>query len=260
MDNDFIDTALLTLDNVTTGYGKKVIAQHLNATLRRGELVALLGPNGCGKSTLLRSMAALQPALGGKVSYDGKALTAYSQRELAQRISIVLTQRIEAEALTVEDVVRMGRIPYASFLSYTETAADDAAVCEAMALTQTEPFRQRMVSTLSDGERQRVFIAKSLAQHTPLILLDEPTAFLDFQTKVTTLRLLQQLAHKEQKAILLSTHDVELALHFCDQLWLLSTEGIEVGTPNQLAAQGKIAHFFAHEGIAFDDKEMRFTY
>lgn len=100
---------MLILHDVTTGYGKKVIAQHLNANLRRGELVALLGPNGCGKSTLLRTMAALQPALGGTVSYEGKALTAYSQRELAQRISIVLTQRIEAEALTVEDVVKMGR-------------------------------------------------------------------------------------------------------------------------------------------------------
>lgn len=100
-----------------------------------------------------------------------------------------------------------------------------------------------------------------MAQQTPLILLDEPTAFLDFQTKVKTLRLLQQLAHSEQKAILLSTHDVELALHFCDQLWLISTLGIEVGTPRQLAEQGKIAHFFAaHDGIAFNDKEMRFVY
>ena len=251
---------MLILHDVTTGYGKKVIAQHLNANLRRGELVALLGPNGCGKSTLLRTMAALQPALSGIVSYEGKALTAYSQRELAQRISIVLTQRIEAEALTVEDVVKMGRTPYATLFSRS-TDEDETAIHEAMARTQTEAFRHRMISTLSDGERQRVFIAKSLAQQTPLILLDEPTAFLDFQTKVKTLRLLQQLAHAEQKAILLSTHDVELALHFCDQLWLLSTAGIEVGTPRQLAEQGKIAHFFAaHDGIAFNDKEMRFVY
>lgn len=250
---------MLILHDVTTGYGKKVIAQHLNANLRRGELVALLGPNGCGKSTLLRTMAALQPALSGTVSYEGKALTAYSQRELAQRISIVLTQRIEAEALTVEDVVKMGRTPYATLFSRS-TDEDETTIHEAMARTQTEAFRHRMISTLSDGERQRVFIAKSLAQQTPLILLDEPTAFLDFQTKVKTLRLLQQLAHSEQKAILLSTHDVELALHFCDQLWLLSTAGIEVGTPRLLAEQGKIAHFFAHEGIAFDKKQMRFVY
>ncbi len=250
---------MLTLHDVTTGYGKKAIAHHLNATLRRGELVALLGPNGCGKSTLLRTMAALQPALSGCVNYDGKPLTAYSQRELAQRISVVLTQRIEAEALTVEDVVRMGRIPYATLLSRS-TEDDERAIREAMARTQTAHFRHRLISTLSDGERQRVFIAKSLAQQTPLILLDEPTAFLDFQSKVKTLRLLQHLAHSEQKAILLSTHDVELALHFCEGLWLLSTAGIEVGTPRQLAAQGKIAHFFAHEGIAFDDKEMRFVY
>lgn len=249
---------MLILHDVTTGYGKKVIAQHLNANLLRGELVALLGPNGCGKSTLLRTMAALQPALSGTVSYEGKALTAYSQRELAQRISIVLTQRIEAEALTVEDVVKMGRTPYATLFS--RSTDEDETIQEAMARTQTEAFRHRMISTLSDGERQRVFIAKSLAQQTPLILLDEPTAFLDFQTKVKTLRLLQQLAHSEQKAILLSTHDVELALHFCDQLWLLSTAGIEVGTPRLLAEQGKIAHFFAHEGIAFDEKQMHFVY
>lgn len=250
---------MLTLHNVTTGYGKKMIAQHLNATLQQGELVALLGSNGCGKSTLLRTLSALQPALSGVVVCDEKPLSAYSQRELAQKISIVLTQRIEAEALTVDDVVRMGRIPYASLLSHN-TAQDDDIVQQALLCTQTMAFRHRLVRTLSDGERQRVFIAKSLAQHTPIILLDEPTAFLDFQTKVKTLRLLQQLAHKEQKAILLSTHDVELALHFCDQLWLLSPNEIMVGTPCQLAEQGQLGKFFAHGGITFNEKEMRFAY
>lgn len=250
---------MLTLQDVTTGYGKKPVAQHLNATLQQGELVALLGTNGCGKSTLLRTMAALQPALAGVVMCDGKALTAYGQRTLAQKVSIVLTQRVEAEALTVDDVVRMGRIPYTTFVSRS-TAQDDAAVHQAMARTQTESFSHRLVSTLSDGERQRVFIAKSLAQQTPVILLDEPTAFLDFQSKVKMLRLLQQLAHFENKAILLSTHDVELALHFCDHLWLLSGAGLEVGTPQHLAKQGLIAQFFAHDGIVFNQKEMRFAY
>ena len=243
---------MLILHDVTTGYGKKVIAQHLNANLRRGELVALLGPNGCGKSTLLRTMAALQPALGGTVSYESKALTAYSQRELAQRISIVLTQRIEAEALKVEDVVKMGRTPYATLFSRS-TDEDETTIHEAMARTQTEAFRHRMISTLSDGERQRVFIAKSLAQQTPLILLDEPTAFLDFQSKVDTLRLLAQLAHELDKTVFLSIPDIELALQITDEIWLLDDQRkLHTGTTKQLIEDGTLHHFIESEHIRFD--------
>lgn len=250
---------MLTLSNVATGYGKKQIASGLSATLKQGELVAMLGPNGCGKSTLLRTLAGLQPALSGSVRCGAQSLSHYDPRTLAQTISIVLTQRTEAEALTVSDVVNMGRIPYAQMLRRS-SQADRLAVSRAMQLTQVQAFSHRPLQSLSDGERQRVFIAKSLAQDTPIILLDEPTAFLDFATKVHTLRLLRQLAHQQQKAILLSTHDVELALHLCDTLWLLHTDGITVGTPQQLAQQGAISTFFQSESIHFNVPQMRFEY
>lgn len=250
---------MLTLQNVDTGYGKNPISHGLNATLQQGELVALLGPNGCGKSTLLRTIAGLQPSLGGCVMYQGQPLTNYTQRELAQNISIVLTQRVEADALTVHDVVNMGRIPYARMFT-SLSVADHQLVRRAMQLTHTQSYADRRICSLSDGERQRVFIAKSLAQNTPIILLDEPTAFLDFATKVHTLRLLNHLAHSEAKAILLSTHDVELALHLCDKLWLLHNDGITIGTPQTLASQGAIGSFFKDEHIRFDAAQMRFDY
>ena len=248
---------MLTLQNVATGYGKKSIAHALNATLQQGDLVALLGPNGCGKSTLLRTIAGLQPTLEGNIMCHGKPLTHYTARELAQNISIVLTQRVEADALTAHDVVNMGRIPYAQMFT-NQSAVDHQLVQRAMQLTHTTAYAHQRISTLSDGERQRVFIAKSLAQNTPIILLDEPTAFLDFATKVHTLRLLKLLAHHENKAILLSTHDVELALHLCDKLWLLRSDGITIGSPQVLAQQGFIASFFQNEVIRFDAAQMRF--
>lgn len=250
----------ITLQNLATGYGKKQIANQLNATLQQGELVALLGPNGCGKSTLLRTIAGLQPALSGTILCMNRPLRSYPPRSLAQTISIVLTQRPEDEALTVRDVVSMGRIPYQQLLKANNTQTDQQAVQHALQLTHTEAYAQRGINALSDGERQRVFIAKSLAQNTPIILLDEPTAFLDFATKVHTLRLLRTLAHQEHKAILLSTHDVELALHLTDKLWLLHTDGITMGSPQQLAQQGSIATFFQNDAIRFDATQMRFEY
>ena len=138
------------------------------------------------------------------------------------------------------------------------TEADRQAVEQAMQLTHTTPFAHRPISTLSDGERQRVFIAKALAQNTPVILLDEPTAFLDFPAKIATMRLLKKLAHDAQKTILLSTHDVELALHMADNLWLLNQQTLTSGSPQLLAANGCIGRFFNTEGVQFDAATMRF--
>lgn len=176
---------------------------------------------------------------------------------LAQMVSVVLTQRQQADALTVREVVEMGRIPYASYW-HRNTDEDRRLVDRALMLTSTQSLQHRMVDTLSDGERQRVFIAKSLAQDTPVILLDEPTAFLDFPSKVRMLRLLGRLAHEEGKAILLSTHDVELALHMADRLWLLHTDGITAGSPQALADGGLISRFFESEDIVFDIPTLRF--
>lgn len=181
---------MLTLHALTTGYRHTIISQHLNATLPQGTLTALLGTNGAGKSTLLRTLARFQPPLAGSISWQGTDTAQLSARQLARTMSVVLTFKPEAEALTAAEVVEMGRIPYTTMLSGT-TETDRQAVEQAMQLTHTTPFAHRPISTLSDGERQRVFIAKALAQNTPVILLDEPTAFLDFPAKIATMRLLK---------------------------------------------------------------------
>lgn len=248
---------MLTLHALTTGYRHIIVSSHLNATLPQGTLTALLGTNGAGKSTLLRTLARFQPPLAGSISWQGTDTAQLSARQLARTMSVVLTFKPEAEALTAAEVVEMGRIPYTTMLSAT-TEADRQAVEQAMQLTHTTPFAHRPISTLSDGERQRVFIAKALAQDTPVILLDEPTAFLDFPAKIATMRLLKKLAHDAQKTILLSTHDVELALHMADNLWLLNQQTLTSGSPQLLAANGCIGRFFNTEGVQFDAATMRF--
>lgn len=248
---------MLTLHALTTGYRHTIISRNLNATLPQGTLTALLGTNGAGKSTLLRTLARFQPPLAGSISWQGTDTAQLSARQLARTMSVVLTFKPEAEALTTAEVVEMGRIPYTTMLSGT-TEADRQAVEQAMQLTHTTPFAHRPISTLSDGERQRVFIAKALAQNTPVILLDEPTAFLDFPAKIATMRLLKKLAHDAQKTILLSTHDVELALHMADNLWLLNQQTLTSGSPQLLAANGCISRFFNTEGVQFDAATMRF--
>lgn len=263
---------MLRLEHLYTGYGRKVISEDLNGALFQGTLTALLGPNGAGKSTLLRTLSGFLPPLpppasatGGlnkkdsSVILNGRELNAYSPRDLARTLSVVLTFRPEAESLTVEDVVYMGRIPYSQLLS-GYSREDREQVERAIELTGIEQFRKRGLQTLSDGERQRVFIAKALAQATPLILLDEPTAFLDFPSKVNMLRLLSKLAHEEGKTILISTHDVEPALQISDSLWLLNHTGLTSGSPKDLAQRGDIHKFFHTEGVDFDEKSMRFIY
>lgn len=250
---------MLRLQQLTTGYGKTVVSSQLSCTLPTASLTVLMGTNGAGKSTLLRTLAGFIRPISGSVCCGENNITHFTPRELAKTLSVVLTFRPTADALTVQQVVEMGRMPYAQFFAKS-TPADAQAIERAMQLTQTQDLAHRFVNTLSDGERQRVFIAKALAQNTPIILLDEPTAFLDFPAKVHTLKLLSELAHAEGKSILLSTHDVELALRFADTLWLLSADGIVSGTPKQLSHEGAIAHFFARDGLCYNAEQMRFEF
>ena len=250
---------MLRLQQLTTGYGKTVVSSQLSCTLPTASLTVLMGTNGAGKSTLLRTLAGFIRPISGSVCCGENNITHLTPRELAKTLSVVLTFRPTADALTVQEVVEMGRMPYAQFFAKS-TPADAQAIERAMQFTQTQDLAHRFVNTLSDGERQRVFIAKALAQNTPIILLDEPTAFLDFPAKVHTLKLLSELAHAEGKSILLSTHDVELALRFADTLWLLSADGIVSGKPKQLSHEGAIAHFFARDGLCYNAEQMRFEF
>ncbi|MBR1682323.1 MAG: ABC transporter ATP-binding protein [Bacteroidaceae bacterium] len=258
----------IQLQHLTTGYrtrhGLRVVARDISAHLQAGDFTCLLGPNGAGKSTLLRTLSAFQPPLAGDILLDGQSLATFSAQELATRIGVVLTERPNIRGMRVREMIAMGRSPYTGFWGKLE-AADETAIDEAISQVGIAPLTHRMIHTLSDGERQKVMIAKALAQQTPVIFLDEPTAFLDFPSKVETMLLLRRLSHEMQKTIFLSTHDVELALQTADRLWLMRKEddnvahgSLLIGSPAELAASGALPHFFSGPGITFDARELRF--
>lgn len=216
---------------LTTGYADRVVSKELTAELYSGRLTCLLGANGIGKSTLLRTLAGYQSALAGELDEVSP-----------ETIGVVLTERIDAFGLKVREVVALGRHPYTGYFGNL-SKEDDAIVSEAMSLTHTEALASRLFSSLSDGEKQKVMIAKALAQQTPIILMDEPSAFLDFPSKVELMLLLQKLAHEQGKAILLSTHDVGIALKMADTLWLMCDDRMVVGTTAELTDNGDIDRF-----------------
>lgn len=249
-------TATIQLRSLSIGYkGKsdhKIVAENICSDIYAGELTCLLGTNGVGKSTLLRTLSAFQPKLNGEILLSGKELSKYTDRELSTVISVVLTEKCDIRNMTVRELVSMGRSPYTGFWGKLSNA-DEEIVDKAIGLVNIHNLTPRMLHTLSDGERQKAMIAKALAQETPVIYLDEPTAFLDFPSKVEIMQLLHRLTRETDKTIFLSTHDLELALQIADKIWLMDkTNGIATGTPEDLALQGNLSNFFARKGIAFD--------
>lgn len=246
----------IRLDNLSIGYRTKndvkTVAGGISTAIVGGELTCLLGANGVGKSTLLRTLSAFQPKLGGSIYVEGREIETYRDKELARIIGVVLTEKPDVQNMTVRELVSLGRSPYTGFWGTCSTR-DYEIVDEAIAMTGITELTHRMVSTLSDGERQKVMIAKALAQQTPVIYLDEPTAFLDFPSKVETMQLLHRICHETGKTIFLSTHDMELALQTADTIWLMDRgKGITTGTPEDLSLDGSLASFFARKGISFD--------
>lgn len=248
---------MIELKNLSTGYGRHTVSASLNATLQSGRLTCLLGPNGVGKSTLLRTLCGFQPPLEGRMEMDGKDMAQLSRKEMSRSIGVVLTERPDVADMRASDMVALGRTPYTGFWGRLG-AEDRNRVDEAMQLVGITHLAHRMIHTLSDGERQKVMIAKALAQQTPVILLDEPTAFLDFPSKVETMRLLHRLAHESGKTVFLSTHDLETAIQLSDDLWLLSADGLESGTADSLSADGSLERFVSCNGIRFDAQRKVF--
>ncbi|MBR0501457.1 MAG: ABC transporter ATP-binding protein [Bacteroidales bacterium] len=246
----------IRISGLSIGYrgkhGIKTVAEGISKVIRSGELTCLLGENGAGKSTLLRTLSGFLPPLSGEIYILGKSLNSYRERELATVIGVVLTEKTNLQNMTVAELVGMGRSPYTGFWGRL-SAEDRRKVDDALDLVGIVPLRDRMVQTLSDGERQKVMIAKALAQETPVIFLDEPTAFLDYPSKVEILHLLHRLSREMGKTIFLSTHDLELALQIADQLWLMARgRGVTVGTPEDLALDGVLDTFFRRKGVAFE--------
>lgn len=209
---------VISLSQLSVGYTlSHPVISDINLELRSGQLACLIGENGIGKSTLLKTLTGFLPKLKGSLLLGNRDIESFSQRELARQVSIVLTQKPDVQNLTIEEIIGLGRSPYTGFFGRLR-AEDRKVVDDAIATMGIEKLRGRMIQTLSDGERQKVMIAKALAQETSIILLDEPTAFLDFPSKAETFQSLQRMAHERDKLILLSTHDLELAVRFADSL------------------------------------------
>jgi iron complex transport system ATP-binding protein len=230
----------------------KLVAERLHSTIYSGELTCILGANGIGKSTLLKTLAGFQPKLSGNIFIRGKEIGTYSNQELSKIIGVVLTEKVDIRDMSVTELISLGRSPYTGFWGKLNKA-DKAIVKEAIASIKIGDLADRPVQTLSDGERQKVMIAKVLAQETPIIYLDEPTAFLDFPSKVELMRLLHRLTRQTNKTIFLSTHDLELALQIADKLWLMGKKNeITIGSPRELALNGQLERFFRCDGVVFD--------
>lgn len=248
--------SILSAKDLTVGYRKgnstSPVISGLNLSLSRGKLVALIGANGIGKSTLLRTLVGNQPPLEGEVSISGIRIGEISRKNLSLLLGIVNTERTQAGALTVREVVSLGRQPYTGFLgilSKNDKSIVEKAMQDAGILHKASSF----LAELSDGERQKVMIAKALAQCTPIIILDEPTAFLDVASRMETMLLLHNLAHKQNKAVLLSSHDLSQSMMLADELWVVTNDQkIISGNTEDVVLSGAMDSIFASSIISFD--------
>jgi iron complex transport system ATP-binding protein len=255
--------SVVRLDNVATGYRQgratRPVTSGLNVTLEAGEFTVLVGPNGAGKSTLIRTMCALQPALAGRVLLDGDDLHAMPPAARARRLAVVLTQQIRTWGLTSRQLVALGRHPHTGVMG-TLTDADHDAIDRALEATESTELASRQLAELSDGERQRVMVARALAQQPRAMILDEVTAFLDLPHRVDILLMLRRLARTAGCALLLSTHDLELALKTADRLWIIKAGGhFGAGTPGELADGGTLDDLFPSDQLWFDRAQRVYT-
>jgi iron complex transport system ATP-binding protein len=243
---------------LAVGHGQRILLRDLDLSLSPGQLVSIIGRNGCGKSTLLRTLCGLLPPVQGEVFLGEVRLGSLSASNRAKQVSIVFTGRSTLGQVSVLDAVTMGRHPWTSWTGRS-SGRDEHAVSEAMELTGIGQWAQRLLHTLSDGEHQKVMIARALAQATPVLLLDEPTAFLDLTSRVHLMRMLKRIAIESGKSILLSTHDLQLALDLSDGLLLISRTGAcWQGQPNDAVEQGRIAHEFDDDEVRFDPQRAAF--
>lgn len=248
---------LLETHDLAIGYPRRgraghTVASGISLNMRPGELIGLLGPNGAGKSTLIRTLCGFQRPLKGKVYLDGRDVHQMRPAERARHLAVVLTERVPGSNLRAEELVALGRVPYARWDGGLNSH-DRAIVQWAIEAVRGEALAGRLFFELSDGERQKMLIARALAQDPALIVLDEPTAYLDLPRRVEIMRLLRQLAHQAGRAILLSTHDLDLALRSVDRLWLLPAHGpVQAGMPETLVLEGGLEAAFEAEGMTFD--------
>ena len=235
---------ILKTSALSIGYDGKTVASDINVTLNEGDIIALVGPNGAGKSTLFKTFSTHIKPVGGKIELFGKDLAAYSPKERAKMLGIVLTERPDDMFLKVFDVVAAGRYPYTGMFGKLNEQ-DEKEIKVSLELVGVNHLSDRVFNTLSDGEKQKVMIAKAIAQNTPIIMLDEPTAFLDYPSKIELFSLLKKLAKEQKKAILFSSHDLELLLRYTDDLWIMAkNQPFAAGKCSDLLSNGIIKKYF----------------
>lgn len=242
---------MIELRNITLSFGERKLISGASACFERGSLVALLGRNGTGKSTLLRAIARLGRVQAGEIRVEGETLDTIPAAALARKIAFVNTERVDADALSVHDLVAIGRSPYTDWMGRLADE-DEAKVVRAMEVAGISAMAERRVDTLSDGECQRVMIARALAQDTPVILLDEPTSFLDLPNRYELCTLLRRLAHDENKCVIFSTHELDIALSLADSIALVDTPRLKHLTTEEMVQSGNIERLFNSDYVAFN--------
>ena len=247
----------LQVKDLTIGYGKTSIAENINLHLLPGELCGIVGINGIGKSTLLRTLARLQPKLGGSILLNDFDYQSIATENLAKHLSVVLTDPIATKNLTAQELVAIGRQPYTNWIGLLHQT-DKIKIAESIRLFELDALQHKKCYELSDGQLQRVLIARAMAQDTPFILLDEPTTHLDLSHKVHILKLLQKLVKSGDKSVVFTTHEIELALQLCDKILILDGNQNPFGKPKDLIAQGHFDTLFPKDMIRFDAESGSF--
>lgn len=253
---------MLSFDSLVIGYisgkNKKMLLPPVNGTAMKGELIAVVGRNGIGKSTLLRSLAGLQPPLEGKISLKGRNIKEYSRLQIAKILGYISTEVVKVVNMRVFELVALGRFPHTNWYGKID-AVNHNAIIDAIEKTDLSDFYHRFITELSDGERQRAMIARVLAQDADLMVMDEPTAFLDIKTKYEILHLLSTLAHNRGKTIIISTHDFQIAMDQADKIWLLLETDLIEGAPEDLMLKGSFDHLFDSSLVVFDSDTGSFV-
>ena len=241
----------IALRHITLAYGQRILLRDVSASVPPGSLTALIGRNGAGKSTLLRTVAGLGAAASGGIELCGKPLAALTPLQRASTVSFVTTDKVRIANLACEDVVALGRAPYTNWIGRVQEQ-DKAIVERSLELVGMAAFAEKTMDRMSDGECQRVMIARALAQDTPIILLDEPTSFLDLPNRYELCTLLRQLAHDHRKCILFSTHELDIALSLCDSIALIDPPVLRYLPTPDMACSGYIERLFSNSFVTFD--------
>ena len=244
---------MIELRNISLGYDKRILLKDVSAIFSRGETTALIGRNGAGKSTLLRAMIGFNSLIDGSILLNGVDISSIAPLQLAHQVAFVTTERVRISNLTCKDVVALGRAPYTNWIGRMKKE-DERIVFESLEKVGMEAYANRTMDRMSDGECQRVMIARALAQKTPIILLDEPTSFLDMPNRYELCHLLEDLAHNEDKCIIYSTHELDIATSICDTIALIDSPSMYHLKAHEMVESGYIEKMFP---LKVADKAMR---